>query len=79
MTKDIALKKLKSYGFRMWNANGLLLIPQSRLKSVPKEFVLTSIQGDKKKASAVDTDTRGGLLAWGVTPDQYTTAVRWFQ
>lgn len=70
---------LKTFGFRQWNERGLMLLPAYRLKNVPKNFLLTSIQGDKKRADEVDTDTRMGLLAWGVTPEEYDLAVRWFR
>ncbi len=79
MLRETAKKRLIDFGFRMWNEKGLLLIPEHRLKKVPKDFMLTSIQGDKMRADKIDTETRAGLLAWGVLPEEYEVAVRWFQ
>lgn len=73
-------QSLIDLGFRLWNKSGLLLVPLDRLPKVPRSFMLTCINGGEKlPADEVDHDTRGGLLAWGVTPDEYEIAEGWFR
>lgn len=74
--KDLLL----SHGLRMWDEK-LLLIPLSMYERVPNGAVLTSISGDRKVKGKdyIDNDTRGGLLAFGVMPNQYEEALKWFK
>jgi hypothetical protein len=73
-------EQLLSYGLRMWDDHGLLLIPLDLFERVPNGAVLTSITGDivQKGKDYIDTDTRGGLLAFGVKKEQYDDALKWF-
>lgn len=70
---------LINYGLRMWDEN-LLLIPLDLFERVPNGAVLTSIMGNVvvKGKDYIDTDTRGGLMAFGVKPEQYAEAEKWF-
>jgi len=71
---------LIGFGFRFWD-DKLLLIPQSLYNRLPDGIILTSISGDvvTKGIEYIDQDTRGGMLAFGVTPDQYDDAISWLR
>jgi len=68
-------ERLKSkYGLRRFSMDeDLLLIPLSLKDRLPKGLELTSIMGKKYRVGVdtIDEDTRGGLLAYGVTEEQY--------
>lgn len=68
------VQELLAKGWRKWNDKTdkdgcvLLLCPLSELKNLPHGTELESISGVKVKIGTdwIDTDVRGGLLAYGV-------------
>lgn len=69
-------KQLLDLGLRHWDGNGILLIPATLFPAVPDGTILTSISGNGrtkvKGKDNIDQDTRGGgLLAFGIMPNQY--------
>lgn len=66
LTKD----KAEKLGFRRWSEDTpIYLIPGCFMDILPDGLVLTSIMGEKKIVGKdyIDADTRGGLLAYGIT------------
>lgn len=67
----LSRRELFKEGFRDWGDEsipGLMLIPLEIYDKIPNGTKLTSIDGKTgiKGKDAIDTDTRGRLLAWGL-------------
>ena len=67
----LSRQELLKVGFRQWDdveMKGLLLIPLELYDKIPNGTKLTAISGETKikGKDSIDTDTRGGLLAWGL-------------
>ena len=65
---NLSIKEAEELGFRKWGENGLYLIPECFYDLLPVGIELTSIMGNKVvfDGSNIDTDTRFGLLAYGI-------------
>ena len=63
---------LLELGFRQYNeASNLMLVPDKLYEEIPNGTTLTSIFGEKvvKGTDYIDLDTRFGLLAFGIIPE----------
>lgn len=71
--QKVLVAQLFAFGLGNWDGKGLLLIPLHLFDKIPNGMVLTSISGEKKTKGKdyIDDDTRGGMLAYGILPDQY--------
>jgi hypothetical protein len=66
-----AKHKLEELGLKAWDENGLMLLPEKLLKFIPDNMIMTSINKHRRYKKQIDTDTRGGILAYGFIEDQY--------
>lgn len=66
-----AKHKLEAFGLKAWDEHGLMLLPLKLLPQIPDDMIMTSINKTRRYKKQIDTDTRGGILAYGFTEDQY--------
>jgi hypothetical protein len=66
--RDFTKEELLGLGFSAWDEN-LIVMPLWAYHVCQDEIVLTSIDGDKstKGKGDIDTDVRGGCIAYGFT------------
>lgn len=65
--KNLTLEEAKELRFRRWDEeSNLYLIPIWLYPMIPGDLELTSIGGTKAFKEDIDSDTRFGMLAWGV-------------
>ena len=64
--------ELKTFGFNLWDDDGLMLAPRWVFLVMKKGTQLTSISGETKTFGIdnIDMDTRFGNTAWGLTKAQ---------
>lgn len=72
---DLTKKALiEDFGLARWDdpKNKLLLMKPEHVDCLPRDFVLTDINGGKSKKSDIgpQIDTRLGYAAYGITDDQ---------
>jgi hypothetical protein len=71
--KDLTIEKAEYYDFRRWSKeSNLYLIPETFIDFIPIGQELISINGKKViyNGNNIDTDTRFGLLAYGINIDK---------
>lgn len=65
--KNLTLEEAKELRFRRWDEeSNLYLIPIWLYPMIPANLELTSIEGTKAFVEDIDSDTRFGVLAWGI-------------
>jgi len=69
-----AKHKLEELGLKDWGEYGLMLLPMRLLPLIPDNMLMTSINNHRCYKKQIDTDTRGGILAYGFTEKQYKHA-----
>lgn len=70
-----AKHKLEEFGLKAWDENGLMLLPLELLPFIPDNMIMTSINKNRRYKKQIDTDARGGILAYGFTERQYEKIV----
>lgn len=64
--KNLTLEEARELRFRKWDESDLYLIPIWLYPMIPDNLELTSIGGNKARKEDIDSDTRFGVLAWGL-------------
>ena len=64
--ENLTLEEARELRFRKWDESDLYLIPIWLYPMIPADLELTSIGGTKAFVEDIDSDTRFGVLAWGL-------------
>ena len=68
---DLTLEEMKDLGFQRWSDdNPMMLIPLWLYPFLPNQLECECINGEKgiRSKERIDSDHRGGMLAYGVHP-----------